>query len=162
MLPIGVITQSTRACGFNDGDHVDAGVREAWDFATLNFQTVIAARPGMVSRADSAVQPGDPCFTDCDAGRCGRAGGVVQVKHSDGTVASYWHIEPEPGLKPMTNVDLGTALGTTDPIDCLDGGLLHFQVQQCAGLGCPLVPIVFADAKSAACGESPLSGNACY
>jgi hypothetical protein len=131
----------------------------AWDVAMPEGQPVLAARAGTATemRDDlTATGPGLP-------------GNFVLVRHDDGTIAGYYHLQPGSlKVRPNQRVERGQPLAGAGRTGDAYGTHLHFEVtdpRQPAGLpNRGTVPVVFGDVASEGGalkgGLTYLSGNA--
>ncbi len=109
--------------------------RYSYDIMMPIGTTVVAVRAGtVVGRVD-----GIP-----DGGGC-PAANVVQIQHSDGTVANYVHLTPGQIVVAMgAAVTQGQTIGKSGNSGCSTGPHLHFSVYSNAQ-GSDTVPVAFSN-----------------
>lgn len=158
-------------CQQHNGDHILIQ-DHAWDFALPRHTPVLAARAGVVTLALNVQQQGDGCYDGCrfpfgssDFTSCCKSclllANRVNVRHSDGTVSTYWHLD-EALVKTGQHVNAGEQIGWSGTSGCSTGPHLHFQVMNdCPEGYCQSKPIEFAEAGAPACGDRVQSVNAC-
>lgn len=119
--------------------------RFAVDFDVPPGTDVRAMREGTVLRVRNVSPPGSPCFEGGGAA-CVDLANTVEVRHDDGTVALYMHLQqilatvgqaiPRGGM-----LGLSGSSGTDTP-------QLHVQVQRDCGIWrCQSLPIAFEEAE---------------
>jgi hypothetical protein len=158
-------------CGSNGGDHT--GTQDfAWDFGIPRHTPILASRGGTVTVAANVTAPGQGCydgctqpfgttaFSDC-CNSCINVSNHVNVLHSDGTVATYWHLDSAT-VKTGDHVNAGDPLGYSGTSGCSSGPHLHFQVMgNCPTGYCQSIAIQFQEAGVPACGDTVKSTNGC-
>jgi hypothetical protein len=158
-------------CGGGTGDHT--GVQAyAWDFGLSRHSQVRAARGGTVTVAANLVGPGQNCYDGCTqpfgssafwtcCNGCLNTSNHVNVQHSDGSVATYWHLDAAT-VSVGQHVSAGDPLGWSGTSGCSSGPHLHFQVMgDCPTGYCQSVPVSFEEAGVPACGARVTSQNGC-
>lgn len=156
-------------CDRHDGDHVKTQAY-AWDFALPRHTPVVASRGGVVTVAKNVVGPGQKCYDGCDSAfgtaefaaccsECLLVSNRVNVRHDDGTVATYWHLDVAT-VQLGQVVRAGELLGYSGTSGCSTGPHLHFQVMDSCPAGyCQSQPILFVEGGAPGCGERVESRN---
>ncbi len=169
-----VVTQGNRGdeCGIL-GNHL--GIESyAWDFGLPLKTPVLAVRAGTVTLAATYSPPGSECFNGCpnDKGgsdleqqdccsRCLYSANRVNLEHADGLISSYSHLQ-EVLVQEGQQVAAGQILGYSGTSGCSTGPHLHFQIMTGCDRGyCQSLPLAFDEAGAPACGDKPVSQNAC-
>jgi hypothetical protein len=133
----------------------------AWDFTLPRGSNVRAAKGGVVTLSINRVGPGQTCYDGCGdtSGTCCgcfNSFNQVNVRHDDGTVATYIHLDRATAVQG-TRVNAGDVLGTAGTSGCSTGTHLHFMVMVagCDQGYCQSIPISFDDVA----GGIPVSGG---
>ncbi|MGZ6993359.1 MAG: M23 family metallopeptidase, partial [Ilumatobacteraceae bacterium] len=142
-------------CTATNGDHIL--IQDyAWDFALPRHTPVLSAREGVVTLALNVQQQGDSCYDGCrypfnstDFADCCKSclllANRVNVKHADGSVSTYWHLD-QATVQVGQHVKAGDLLGYSGTSGCSTGPHLHFQVMNNCPTGyCQSKPIEFAE-----------------
>ncbi len=169
-----VVTQGNNGdeCG-TLGNH--QGIEQyAWDFGLPLHTRVLASRAGTVTLAATYSPPGSGCFDGCpnDKGGsdleqeacctvCLYVANRINIAHTGGDISSYSHLS-EVLVEEGQHVEAGDLIGYSGTSGCSTGPHLHFQIMRgCDDGYCQSVPLKFDDAAVPACGDHPLSQNAC-
>lgn len=97
--------------------------RKALDFDLPIGAKVCAAREGIVSEIKEDSNRG------CKSERCKDLGNFVEVYHSDGTFAMYYHLQKNGALvKPGQKVEKGEVIGLSGNTGWTTGPHLHFEI----------------------------------
>lgn len=133
--------------------HMDGSFSEfAFDFKFSPNGKVRAARGGVVHKLHFVTQQGDPCYDGCDGSSdyckatCGDKANAVTIKHSDGTVAQYLHLNAKAqGLSIGDRVEQGQLVALSGNTGWSTGPHLHFMVMEkgCQSWSCQSIPIEF-------------------
>jgi len=116
----------------------------AYDFAVPVGTDVRAMRGGTVSRVRNITGPGDPCYSGGDSS-CANEGNSVEVRHDDGTVALYLHLE-RGTVTSGESVSRGDVLGQSGNTGYSTGPHLHVQLQSDCGIWwCQSIALDFAE-----------------
>lgn len=115
----------------------------AFDFGISLNTPVIAMRAGVVSLLKNSTREGDPCYHGGDSS-CGTAANFVLVTHSDGTRASYVHLN-EVHVTAGQVVHRGQELGLSGSTGYSTGPHLHAELQEDCGETryCQTIPLRF-------------------
>ena len=85
----------------------------------------------------------------------------MNVKHADGVISSYSHLD-ELVVALGQKVAAGDLLGYSGTTGCSTGPHLHFQIMfGCPAGYCQSLPLNFDDAGDPVCGSKAISQNAC-
>lgn len=134
-LPYPSGTSSWIVQGNNSGKNHESSQKFAWDFRLSCGTPVLAAREGDIyDYEDSHTGYGT-----------GKPNNFVAVKHSDGTVARYVHIEKN-SAKKSGHVKRGDKIATVGNVGNSMTGHIHFQVNQSA-TSSTSIPVSFNDVK---------------
>jgi murein DD-endopeptidase MepM/ murein hydrolase activator NlpD len=169
-----VVTQGNKGdeCGIL-GNHL--GIESyAWDFGLPLKTPVLAVRAGVITLAATYSPPGSECYNGCpnDKGgsdleqqgccsRCLYSANRVNMEHADGMISSYSHLS-EVLVQEGQEVAAGQLLGYSGTSGCSTGPHLHFQIMSGCERGyCQSLPLAFDEVGSPACGDKPVSQNAC-
>lgn len=144
-------------CGQGPGSHNGVG-KFAYDLGLPRHTQVLASRGGVVLRSENVVGPGQPCF-DGGGYDCRNSANRVVIKHSDGTIALYLHLDQATATKGAT-VAAGDPIGFSGTSGWSSGAHLHFQVSaDCGSWYCQSLAMSFVEAPGMACGAKPTSQN---
>lgn len=159
LLPFACEVTRTCSSGNHTSNH-DGKDEYAYDFATPTGTSVRAMRAGTVLRVRNVSQPGDGCYSG-GGSACANYANTVEVKHSDGTVALYMHLN-QGTVSPGDPVAQGDEIGKSGNSGWSTGPHLHVQVQQDCGIWwCQSQPFKFVEDQSIGSGDSVTSENDC-
>jgi hypothetical protein len=151
----------TRTC--SSGNHTsnhDGKDEYAYDFATATGTSVRAMRAGTVLRVRNVSEPGDACYSG-GGSACANYANTVEVKHSDGTVALYMHLN-RGTVSPGDPVAQGQEIGKSGTSGWSTGPHVHVQVQEDCGIWwCQSRPFKFVEDATISSGTSVTSENDC-
>ena len=112
--------------------------RYSYDFTMPIGTTIVAARAGTVINRVDGIADGRGC----------PSANVVQVQHSDGTVANYVHLTPgQISVAVGAAVTQGQTLAKSGNSGCSTGPHLHFSVYSNAS-GADTVPVTFSNTSA--------------
>jgi hypothetical protein len=100
---------------------------EAWDIGMSTGTSVYAARPGtVVFKEETKTDTCDPPADDQEDPKCD--GNGVRIRHSDGSTASYWHLETgEVLVNKYDLVDRGQRIALSGNTGYSTGPHLHLE-----------------------------------
>jgi murein DD-endopeptidase MepM/ murein hydrolase activator NlpD len=100
---------------------------EAWDIGMSTGTSVYAARPGtVVFKEETKTDTCDPPADDQEDPKCD--GNGVRIRHSDGSTASYWHLETDEVLVNKYDlVDRGQRIALSGNTGYSTGPHLHLE-----------------------------------
>jgi len=160
-LPLGCGREARISQGNNTSfSHQDRS-RWAYDISLPRGTALHAMAPGRVVNASSRTRPGDPCYNGGGSG-CRDAANYVRIKHSDGTITAYWHIN-------RALVARGDKVAQGDPIarsgntGYSTGPHAHIvRERDCDSIACQSVRMRFLDVRGDGMpnsGQTVTSGN---
>jgi hypothetical protein len=153
----------------DDGHHEAGSISEfAYDFSMASDTKLRAARGGVVKIIHMETEPGDPCYQGCGtvsdycANKCGDKANILTIRHSDGTVSQYVHLNAAaPGLHEGQRVEQGELIAYSGNTGWSTGPHLHFMVMKkgCTSTHCQSIPIEFAGVDHVKKGQTYTSDN---
>ena len=130
----------------------------AYDFAVPRGTTVRAIRGGTVLRVRNVATPGDGCY-DGGGSACANLANTVEVRHDDGTVALYMHLD-RGTVSVGARVAQGDVIGRSGTSGWSTGPHLHVQLQRDCGIWwCQSIPLTFGESDRIASGSTVTSAN---
>ena len=118
----------------------------AYDFAMPRGTQVRAMRGGRVIGVRQVSNPGSACY-DGGGSACANLANTVEVRHSDGSVALYMHLNRS-AVSEGDRVDQGDVIGRSGNSGWSTGPHLHVQVQRNCGIWwCQSVPFTFREGR---------------
>jgi murein DD-endopeptidase MepM/ murein hydrolase activator NlpD len=132
----------------------------AWDFAMPRGTPVHAARGGTIAYLEVRSPNGSQCYDPPGLlEACHNKANFIGIKHADGTVALYMHLQ-EMKVQKGDVVQQGQLIALSGNSGYTSGPHLHFQLQNDCGIWfCSSVPVSFADAPGLAKNDKVTSGN---
>ncbi len=143
--------------GNNTGSH--SGKDEyAYDFPAPLNSTVKAMRGGTVFRVRIVSRPGSSCYNS-GGSACANYANTVEIKHPDGTIGLYMHINSA-SVSVGQTVKQGDVIAKSGNTGWSTGPHLHVQVQSnCGSWWCQSTPFRFGEKNSIAAGTTVVSKN---
>ena len=143
-LPLRCGTSARISQGNNSGFSHTGYSRYAFDFSLARGTTLHAMADGVVIYVYDSTRPGDPCY-DGGGPECITKANQVWLRHSDGTVTSYAHLDRVLVARGATVIS-GTAVGRSGTSGYSTGPHAHVARQNdCGRTGCQSIPMSFAD-----------------
>lgn len=126
----GPMARPTQGKVFSHFGHRRAGMHHGVDFAGEIGDPVLAAGAGTISFIQSRAA-WERAFKKDPRSGAGRAGAYVEIKHSDGTVSRYMHLDSiYPGMKVGDAIGARERLGTLGRTGIInDPAHLHFELR---------------------------------
>jgi hypothetical protein len=116
----------------------------AFDFSLARGTSLHAMADGVVSWVQAFTGPGDPCY-DGGGSECVAAANIVKVRHADGTITGYAHLDAAL-VEVGQSVRSGTAVGLSGSSGWSTGPHAHVAREEPdCGSGCQTVPLAFLD-----------------
>jgi len=130
----------------------------AFDFAMPSGTSVKAIRSGVVHRVRIVTDPGDACY-DGGGSACANLANTVELRHADGTIALYMHINTA-SVATGQSVSQGQEVAKSGTTGWSTGPHLHLQVQENCGIWwCQSQAFDFAEDASLGTGDTVSSQN---
>lgn len=134
----------------------------AFDFSLARGTSLHAMADGVVMLVKDDTNPGDPCY-DGGGSECVAAANIVKLRHADGTVTSYAHLDAALVTRGQS-VRSGAPVGLSGSSGWSTGPHAHVarEEPECGSGGCPSMPLSFLDVEGdgvPATGDSVTSGN---
>lgn len=143
-LPLRCGTSARISQGNNSGFSHTGYSAYAFDFSIPRGTTLHAMADGVVIYVYDSTRPGDPCY-DGGGPECITKANQVWLRHSDGTVTSYAHLDAALVARGAT-VTSGTAIGRSGTSGYSTGPHAHVARQNdCGRTGCQSIPMSFVD-----------------
>jgi murein DD-endopeptidase MepM/ murein hydrolase activator NlpD len=143
-LPLRCGTSARISQGNNSGFSHTGYSAYAFDFSLARGTTLHAMADGVVVYVYDSTGPGDPCY-DGGGPECITEANQVKLRHSDGTVTGYAHLDSV--LVALgAAVTSGTAVGRSGTSGYSTGPHAHVSRQDdCGRTGCPSIAMSFLD-----------------
>ena len=144
-LPLTCQSQARISQGNNGSTSHRNRTQYAFDFAIALNTPVVAMRSGTVLLSQDSTGPGDPCYNGGDSS-CSQYANFVILTHSDGTRASYVHLN-RVDVSEGEVVSRGQQLGLSGSTGYSTGPHLHVERQENCGATryCQTLPLSFED-----------------
>lgn len=135
--------------------------RYAYDFSVPRGTVLRAMAPGRVVNAVSRTRPGDACFNG-GGPECRNAANYVRIKHSDGSITAYWHLN-KALVSRGDRVARGDRIGRSGSTGYSTGPHTHIvREQNCSSIACQSIRLRFRDVGGDGrpnTGQTVTSGN---